>query len=56
MLERFLSEALEVAMLENDEGPIGAAATWHNWQWFSKYIWSEDVTLPAGGATLTVTP
>ena len=22
------------------------AANWHNWQWFSKYIWGEDVTLP----------
>ena len=25
------------------------AATWHNWQWFSKYIWSEDVPMPADG-------
>ena len=25
------------------------AATWHNWQWFSKYIWGEDVALPADG-------
>jgi dipeptidyl aminopeptidase/acylaminoacyl peptidase len=22
------------------------AATWHNWQWFAKYIWGEDVTIP----------
>ena len=22
------------------------AATWHNWQWFNKYIWGEEVTLP----------
>lgn len=22
------------------------AAIWHNWQWFAKYIWAEDVTLP----------
>jgi len=22
------------------------AAIWHNWQWFAKYIWGEDVTLP----------
>lgn len=22
------------------------AATWHNWQWFAKYIWEEDVELP----------
>ncbi len=22
------------------------AATWHNWQWFSKYIWEEEVDLP----------
>jgi len=22
------------------------AAVWHNWQWFAKYIWGEDVTLP----------
>lgn len=22
------------------------AATWHNWQWFAKYIWGEDVELP----------
>ena len=32
------------------------AATWHNWQWFSKYIWREEVTLPADGETLSVTP
>ena len=22
------------------------AAVWHNWQWFGKYIWDEDVQLP----------
>jgi dipeptidyl aminopeptidase/acylaminoacyl peptidase len=22
------------------------AATWHNWQWFNKYIWGEEVELP----------
>ena len=22
------------------------AATWHNWQWFAKYIWGEDVDIP----------
>lgn len=22
------------------------AATWHNWQWFAKHIWGEDVELP----------
>ena len=22
------------------------AATWHNWQWFGKYIWNEDIELP----------
>ena len=22
------------------------AATWHNWQWFAKYIWGEDVVIP----------
>jgi dipeptidyl aminopeptidase/acylaminoacyl peptidase len=22
------------------------AAIWHNWQWFAKYIWNEDVTIP----------
>jgi dipeptidyl aminopeptidase/acylaminoacyl peptidase len=22
------------------------AATWHNWQWFVKYIWGEDVVIP----------
>jgi len=22
------------------------AATWHNWQWFGKYIWGEDVVIP----------
>jgi dipeptidyl aminopeptidase/acylaminoacyl peptidase len=22
------------------------AAIWHNWQWFAKYIWGEDVNLP----------
>ena len=25
------------------------AATWHNWQWFSRYIWGEDVSLPTDG-------
>jgi dipeptidyl aminopeptidase/acylaminoacyl peptidase len=24
------------------------AATWHNWQWFNKYVWSEEVELPIG--------
>ncbi len=24
------------------------AATWHNWQWFNKYIWNETVELPQG--------
>lgn len=23
------------------------AATWHNWQWFAKYIWGEEVELPS---------
>ena len=29
------------------------AAVWHNWQWFAKYLWGEDVQLPlgAGGDT-----
>ena len=22
------------------------AANWHNWQWFAKYIWGEDVVIP----------
>ena len=22
------------------------AAIWHNWQWFGKYIWGEEVTIP----------
>jgi dipeptidyl aminopeptidase/acylaminoacyl peptidase len=22
------------------------AAMWHNWQWFAKYLWGEDVALP----------
>ena len=22
------------------------AATWHNWMWFNKYIWGEDVNMP----------
>ena len=22
------------------------AATWHNWQWFNKYVWGESVELP----------
>jgi len=22
------------------------AAVWHNWQWFAKYIWQEDVEIP----------
>lgn len=24
------------------------AATWHNWQWFNKYIWNENVEIPLG--------
>lgn len=24
------------------------AATWHNWQWFNKYVWGETVELPLG--------
>jgi len=24
------------------------AATWHNWRWFAKYLWGEDVPLPLG--------
>lgn len=24
------------------------AATWHNWQWFNKYVWGENVELPIG--------
>ena len=24
------------------------AATWHNWQWFAKYVWGEEVELPIG--------
>lgn len=24
------------------------AATWHNWQWFNKYVWGEEVELPVG--------
>ncbi|MBX2913760.1 MAG: S9 family peptidase [Cyclobacteriaceae bacterium] len=22
------------------------AATWHNWQWFNKYVWGEEVEMP----------
>lgn len=22
------------------------AATWHNWQWFGKYIWGEEIAIP----------
>ena len=22
------------------------AAVWHNWQWFARYIWDEEVTIP----------
>jgi dipeptidyl aminopeptidase/acylaminoacyl peptidase len=22
------------------------AATWHNWQWFAKYLWDEEIALP----------
>jgi dipeptidyl aminopeptidase/acylaminoacyl peptidase len=22
------------------------AATWHNWQWFNKYVWGEEVEIP----------
>ena len=24
------------------------AATWHNWQWFNKYVWGENIELPLG--------
>jgi dipeptidyl aminopeptidase/acylaminoacyl peptidase len=24
------------------------AATWHNWQWFNKYVWKENIELPLG--------
>jgi dipeptidyl aminopeptidase/acylaminoacyl peptidase len=24
------------------------AATWHNWQWFNKYVWGEEVEMPVG--------
>ena len=24
------------------------AANWHNWQWFAKYVWGEEVELPVG--------
>ncbi|AEE49216.1 alpha/beta hydrolase family protein [Haliscomenobacter hydrossis] len=24
------------------------AALWHNWQWFNKYVWGEEVELPVG--------
>jgi len=24
------------------------AATWHNWQWFNKYVWAESVEMPLG--------
>ncbi|MBL7873142.1 MAG: S9 family peptidase [Cyclobacteriaceae bacterium] len=24
------------------------AATWHNWQWFNKYVWGETIELPMG--------
>ncbi len=24
------------------------AAVWHNWQWFAKYIWGEEVQMPLG--------
>ena len=27
------------------------AANWHNWQWFNKYVWGENVTLPTGEKT-----
>lgn len=27
------------------------AATWHNWQWFNKYIWGEEVELPLSKST-----
>ena len=27
------------------------AANWHNWQWFNKYVWGENVALPTGEKT-----
>jgi dipeptidyl aminopeptidase/acylaminoacyl peptidase len=26
------------------------AAVWHNWQWFGKYLWGEEIELPLGAA------
>jgi dipeptidyl aminopeptidase/acylaminoacyl peptidase len=31
------------------------AAMWHNWQWFARYLWNEEVTLTVDGAGLTGT-
>jgi len=30
------------------------AAAWHNWQWFSKYLWGEDVTMSDDGDVAVV--
>ncbi len=27
------------------------AANWHNWQWFNKYVWGEDIELPLSETT-----
>jgi dipeptidyl aminopeptidase/acylaminoacyl peptidase len=27
------------------------AANWHNWQWFNKYIWGEEIELPTSETT-----
>jgi len=32
------------------------AAMWHNWQWFARYVWGEDVAIPLDGETTAAQP
>jgi dipeptidyl aminopeptidase/acylaminoacyl peptidase len=32
------------------------AAMWHNWQWFARYVWEEEVAIPAGQAPDSAKP
>ena len=29
------------------------AAVWHNWQWFAKYLWGEEVPIPLEDRTVS---
>jgi dipeptidyl aminopeptidase/acylaminoacyl peptidase len=29
------------------------AAVWHNWQWFGRHIWGEEIEIPLGEEAVT---